>query len=425
MTLWRSQCISSTVQAAARNALHLRPFVKRRGAKEHIRASEMRSCRLLFCRALPQLLIFLCLAAHFDTFITGAHGDDGCSSPHFEYMLSTASVAVQSCFSYDIGISDVLVCPAGTSTGTMLAIASIIACSDLRVDTYTPHRIPCDVAVCACADEDDLDCIDCHEGAASGFPCVAVPLEGANRHSCLRLAAQVPLSSLSRQITTIGQYSHAHDRFIFKTPIPSSSNHDASIISHSTPSLGPWTLGPLHRWRLSHALDDDSLSALDLKYQLTILGDAWPAARCLDGSKGAYYLYEIPPLYNCCCIQQLHPCCLPAPPPPDSNGAYSLKAADGVRVTTTVSFEARYPLQSAARFNPLQLRSVFCALTAFRGRWDQRLACRKKLCIPLAPVRSPQSLVRYLICSRNRLKPVGTVAAHKPKVATSWRPTLS
>lgn len=224
----------------------------------------MRSCRPLFCRALPaQLLIFLCLAAHFDTFITGAHADDGCSSPHFEYMLSTASFAVQSCFSYDIGIPDVLVCPAGTSTGTMLAIASIIACSDLRVDTYTPHRIPCDVAVCACTDEDDLDCIDCREGATSGFPCFTVPLEGANRHSCLKLAAQVPLSSLSRQITTIGQYSHAHDRFIFK--IPSSFNHDASIINHSTPSLGPWTLGPLHRWRLSHALDDDKFVRVGLE----------------------------------------------------------------------------------------------------------------------------------------------------------------
>jgi hypothetical protein len=377
--------IQQSRRAAARNALICAGFQKRGDAQEHVRASEIRRFKPMLRRALPvQLLISLCFAAYFDTFITGAQSDDGCSSPEFEYMLSTASVAVQSCFSYDIGIPDVLLCPAGTSSGTMFAIASIVACSDLRAVTHAPHRTRCYVAVCACANEDDDECVDCREGTSSGFPCFAVPLEVANRHSCVRLSAQVPLSSLSRQITAIGQYSHAHDRFIFK--IPSSSGQDTSIASHSTPSLGPWTLGRLHRWHLSHALDDDSLSALDLKYQLMILGDAWPAARCLDGSKGAYYLYEIPPLCNCCCIQHLHPCCLPAPPPPDSSGAYSLKAADGAQATTTASFEARYPMQPPSIINPLQFRAVVCNLTACRGRWDQRLACLKKRCTPLALV---------------------------------------
>jgi hypothetical protein len=82
----------------------------------------------------------------------------------------------------------------------------------------------------------------------------------------------------------------ASDRIVFKLSSPACSV--SGTHTHTTPALGPWVPGDLQRWHLAHASDDDYFAALDLAYTRVTLGDEWPDALCLDGSKGAYYMYR-------------------------------------------------------------------------------------------------------------------------------------
>ncbi len=256
---------------------------------------NMRRARRDFCgfgpapasqlRSLLSLCVVLRLAAPGNC----AQSNGSCTSLDFEFMLSTASVFVELCTNHGAQVPGTLAsCPIGSSEGTAFAIASIVACSDSVTSAHSTANVSCHISSCACMSEDDDDCVDCPAIVARSFPCFTSPVHIANHPSCLRLWAQIPLTHISRQMSAFGRFSHAHDRFVFTMfSFPSES---FPPVQHSTPSLGPWDLSRLNRWQPSHANEDEHLSALGLKYQLIRLGDEWPAALCLDGSKGAYYM---------------------------------------------------------------------------------------------------------------------------------------
>lgn len=230
------------------------------------------------------LLTPFCYAAFVAALATSVLGSSSCALLDYEYLLPTATVTIQLCSTNEFDLSEAFPpCPVGSSEKTAFAVASIVACSDSVAAAQATPDIACSVLSCPCTDEDDDECADCTASRARNFPCFSSSLQVANRSSCLRLWSRIPVSSISRKMSAVGQFSLAHDRLIFKM---------SSFLSQnlSTPSLGPWSLSRLHRWHLAHANEDDYHSALDLKYRLIRLGDEWPDALCLDGSKGAYYM---------------------------------------------------------------------------------------------------------------------------------------
>jgi hypothetical protein len=254
--------------------------------------------------ALPALSLFLQLAAQPRVSDCDLHAGSLCSSATFEYLLPTATVSIQSCSStnfLNLG-SDASHC-SESSANSAFAVASIVACPDVSDFDLSTSAIPaqfsaanmedsernsgarCQVSSCACADEDDDDCVDCLSSRATDFPCSTHAIELNGHSSCLRLTSRIPLSFTSWP--TSGYHSPSSNRFVFKLWSPNSSS--SSEVSRS-PALGPWSFGHLHRWTLVQSNPDDVLSALGLSYRLVTLGSDWPDARCLDGSKGAYYM---------------------------------------------------------------------------------------------------------------------------------------
>jgi hypothetical protein len=233
----------------------------------------------------PGILFPLCAAAWFQLLSASAAAGGSCSAQDYEYVLSTASVVVQPCFADNYETSGTLAtCPVDASVGTAFAFASIVACYDTIPAAKTESNVSCEVSLCSCTDEDDEECTECPIDRAESFPCSPTPVQIGSR-PCLRLVARIPLSFISQQMSAVGQYSHAHDRVIFQMSSPS-----APTDRQSTPPLGPWAVGRLQRWIPVHSHDDEYFSALDLRYKLVRLGNAWPDAVCLDGSKGAYYM---------------------------------------------------------------------------------------------------------------------------------------
>lgn len=251
--------------------------------------------------------LFLQLAAQPHAPDCDLHTGTICASSAFEYLLPTATVSIQSCSSADLFNlgADATHC-SESSANSFFAVASMVACLDAldfkTSATATPAHFfaanttvtdrnvgtRCEVASCACADEDDDDCVDCVPSRATDFSCSISAVEIAGHSSCLRLTSRIPLSftSWSSSIAA-GNYSPSSNRFVFKLW---SSNPSSSAEVNRSPALGPWSYGHLHQWTLAESTPNDVLSALGLSYRLVTLGSDSPDARCLDGSKGAYYM---------------------------------------------------------------------------------------------------------------------------------------
>jgi hypothetical protein len=219
-------------------------------------------------------------------------------TPAYEFLLSTSSMTRKSCI--PASLSDAVPCPSDAPPGQEFMVASVVACADTDSSSgadvcgvqdacsASPHfHFSCEVLACACDNEDDVNCIDCPPSRALSVPCSAAPITVPLQSSCLRLTSLIPPSFLGSSFSA-HRSAMASDRIIFKLSSPACSV--SGTHTHTTPALGPWVPGDLQRWHLAHASDDDYYAALDLAYTRVTLGDAWPDALCLDGSKGAYYM---------------------------------------------------------------------------------------------------------------------------------------
>lgn len=242
---------------------------------------------VLLAHAAFALLIVSALLARCHT--QPSPSSDNCAPPAYDYLLSTATVVLRSCSSHSPAAVHAASCPLASPPGSLVAIASIVACTDALVgaeidpssDQITQSssgsetcredsasEASCRLSSCACPHEDDDECADCAPGRSNDFPCAATPTQVPGRSFCLHLIGHIPAAFLSPQISSATvQYNLASDRFVFQLPHPSSSRAQA------TPPLGPWSLDRLHRWRLPHTSADDVLSDLDLTYSLQLLGD--------------------------------------------------------------------------------------------------------------------------------------------------------
>jgi len=212
---------------------------------------------------------------------------DICPPPAYDYLLSTAAVVLRSCSSHSPAAAHIAPCPAASPSGSLVAIASIVACTDAlagadidassdSIAQSTTHSETCQgnpavdascrLSSCPCPHEDDDECADCAPGRSNQFPCAATRTQVPGRSFCLLLIGYIPAAFLSLQMSSAaGNYNLASDRLVFQLL-------HATALAQATPPLGPWNLDRLHRWRLPHTSADDVLSDLDLTYRLQLLG---------------------------------------------------------------------------------------------------------------------------------------------------------
>ncbi len=226
----------------------------------------------------------------------------------FEYLLSTATVTLYPCASLAFLSPVMAPCPAASPPNSASAIASIVACSaeeDVSLGVRDalvpligtnelcpepPTDASCRVAYCACEDDDDDDCVECAAHRSNDFTCTSTTVQVANHSLCVKLTSHIPAHMLSSKMAhAAGHYNQAFDRIIFKLQVFNQSTSSPAI----TPPLGPWLFSSFHRWHLAHSSEDDHLAAIDARYRLVALGSQWPDAKCLDGTKGAYYMCVI------------------------------------------------------------------------------------------------------------------------------------
>jgi hypothetical protein len=235
----------------------------------------------------------------------------------FDYLLSTATVTLYPCASLTFMSPVMPPCPAASPPGAASAIVSIVACSGTEEEVSRDSQTSlapsignneschndspdesCQVAHCPCENDDDDDCAACESHRSHSFSCTSTSVQIANHNQCVKLTSHILAHMLSSKMArTAGHYSQAFDRIVFKL------GRSISADAHATPPLGPWVFGSLHRWHLAHASEDDHLATIDAQYHLVTLGSQWPDAKCLDGTKGAYYMCVI-----CSCFRSVQRC---------------------------------------------------------------------------------------------------------------------